>query len=189
MKTEDIIQKGYPKRLFILLLGVFILFTVSSAVYLYLDIYRPLSTHYRAVVSIVSDIHDTLIIRTLKINVFFFGLITVGILILGILYTHRVCGPLKRVQISAKAVSEGRLDTRISFREKDAIHPFGDTFNDMAEAHSNVVKKLSLETKELKEAVQELEVLAEEGKETGPAIGKIYEIDKRIKGVLNKIKI
>ena len=189
MKPEDLIHKGHPKRLFILLLCVFILFTVSSAVYLYLDIYTPLSTHYSAVVSIVSDIHETLIVKTLKINLLFFALIAAGILILGILYTHRICGPLKRVQIFAKAVSEGKLDTRISFREKDAIHPFGDTFNDMMQAQSNTVKKLAAETKDLKSAVRELKTLSDEGKDTGSGMEKVSEIDKRIKEVLNKIKV
>jgi nitrogen fixation/metabolism regulation signal transduction histidine kinase len=165
------------------------LFTVSSAVYLYLDIYTPLSTHYSAVVSIASDIHETLIIRTLKINALFFVLMTAGVLILGILYTHRICGPMKSVQIFAKAVSEGRLDTRISFREKDAIHPFGDTFNDMTEAHSKTVKKLAAETKELKAAVRKLEALSKEGKETGPAMENVSEIDMRIKEVLKKITV
>lgn len=145
--------------------------------------------HYSAVISIVSDIHETLISRTLKINVLFFVLITAGILILGILYTHRICGPLKRVQIFAKAVSEGRLDTRLSFRGKDVIHPFGETFNNMTEAYSNMVRRLATETKELKAAVRELESLSEEGRDIGPGIEKISEIDKKIKEVLNKIKV
>jgi methyl-accepting chemotaxis protein len=189
LKPEDQINKEHPKRLFILLLGVFILFTAASAVYLYLDIYKPLSTHYSAIVSIVSDIHETLIVKTLKINLLFFALIAAGILILGILYTHRICGPLKRIKIFAKAVSEGRLDTRVSFREKDAIHPFGDTFNDMMEAQSNTVKKLSAETKELKSAVRELKTLSDEGKDIGSGMERVSEIDKRIKEVLNKLQI
>ncbi len=189
MKPEDIIQKGYSKRLFILLLSVFVLFSASSAVYLYLDIYTPLSSHYSAVVSIVSDIHDTLIIKTIKINIIFFIFITAGVLILGILYSHRVCGPLIRVRIFAKAVSEGKLDTRISFREKDAIQTFADTFNDMVETHSNMVRKLRAETKELKETVRGLQVTSEEGKDIGSGMEKISNIDKNIRDILNKIKV
>ncbi len=189
MKPADIIHKGHPKRLFILLLSIVILFTVSSAVYLYLDIYRPLNTHYSAVVTIVSDIHETLIIRTLKINAFFFVLITAGIMILGILYTHRICGPLKRVQIFAKAVSEGKMATRMNFREKDAIHLFGDTFNEMVEVHSDKVRKLASELKVLREAVTEVKSLSEKEQDIRPGLEKASEIDKRIKEILKTIKL
>jgi methyl-accepting chemotaxis protein len=189
LKHGDLIHKRHPQSLFILLLGVFILFTASSAVYLYLDIYRPLNTHYSAIVSIASNMHETLVIRTLKINVLFFALVTAGVLILGVLYTHRVCGPLKRVEMFAKLVSEGRLDTRISFREKDAIHPFGDTFNKMTGAHSDRVRALATEIKELKTAVREIEALSEAGKDTRPGVEKVSEIDGRIKNILNRIKL
>ncbi len=189
MKPEEIIHKKHPKRLFILLLGVIVLFTLSSAVYLYQDIYRPLITHYSAVVTIVTDIHDTLIERTLKINALFFIMITAGILILGILYTHRVCGPLKRVQIFAKAVSEGKMGTRMSFREKDAIHSFGDTFNKMTEAHSDKIRKLTSEFNVLGDAVKEIKSLSEDEKDVMDGVERASEIDKRIKEVLNTLKV
>ncbi len=189
MNPGNIIHKGHPKRLLVFLIGIFILFSLSSAVYLYLDIYRPLSTHYSAVVTIVSDIHETLIMRTLKINVLFFFLITVGILILGILYTHRICGPLKRVQIFAKGVSEGQMDNRINFRGKDAIHPFGDTFNDMTQAYSNKIRKLTSEINELKVAITEIESSSGEEKDVASLVEKTSEINKRINEVLSTIKL
>ncbi len=189
MKPGEIIHKEHPKRLLILLVGIIILFTLSSAVYLFLDIYRPLSTHYTAVVTIIADIHDTLIERTLKINAIFFIMITAGILILGILYTHRICGPLKRVQIFAKAVSEGKMDVRINFRDKDAIHPFGDTFNTMTEAHGNKIRKLVSEFNVLDDAVKEIKSLSEEERDIRSSAEKAAEIDKRIKEVLNTLKL
>jgi hypothetical protein len=68
-------------------------------------------------VSILNDIHETLIIKTLKINTFFFLLAFAGILILGIIYTNRVCGPLYRVKFILKSVAEGRIDTPMRFRQ------------------------------------------------------------------------
>ncbi|MEN8262933.1 MAG: hypothetical protein ABFR82_05675, partial [Nitrospirota bacterium] len=63
MKPDEIINKGLSGRLLLLVLGVFIVFTLLSAAYIYLDMYRPLSTHYSAVVSIISGIHETLAVK------------------------------------------------------------------------------------------------------------------------------
>jgi methyl-accepting chemotaxis protein len=189
LKPGDLISRKHPQNLFVLLFGIFMLFAVSSAVYLYLDIYRPLSTHYSAIVTIASDLHETLTIQTLKINVLFFGLITAGILMLGILYTHRVCGPLERVKIFAKAVSEGRMDSRICFREKDAIHTLGENLNNMTEVYGHTVVSLASEIKELRAAVKELEGLSREGADTKAVLKRASEIDARINEALDKITL
>jgi hypothetical protein len=113
-------QKDFAGRLILLMLGVFSAFTLLSVAYLYFDMYRPLSTHYSAVVSIVTDMRETLLIKTLTINAVSFVLIFAGILILGVLYTHRIAGPMYRVNVIAKEVAQGNLDAKITFRKKDA---------------------------------------------------------------------
>lgn len=62
------------------------------------------------------------IIKTLKINAIFFILTVTGIFILGVIYTHMVCGPLVRVHLCSHSVADGKMNTKIKFRKKDAIH-------------------------------------------------------------------
>jgi len=173
----------------ILILGVFIVFTVISAGYLYFDIYRPLNTHYSAMVSILSDIHETLISKTFKINAIFFILISVGILIIGILFTHRVVGPLHRIKLSAKAVAEGKLDTVITFRKKDAIQHFAKVFNEMTTVYGDRISELGSEIKKLKEELTRLESSVKEENATEPDLQKVLEAEEKINALLSGIKI
>ncbi len=185
----EIISKSLPRGLLLLALGLFVGFSVLAAVYLYSDVSRPLSTHYSAIVSILNDMHETLIIKTLKINALFFVLTFAGILILGIMYTHRVCGPLHKVELCSKSVAEGKIDTKIKFRKKDAIHAFGDIFNEMTNNYSDKVKELNAEADQLKKTITDIRNLAEKGESTEEDMERALEIDERIKELLKTIKL
>lgn len=189
LKPTEVIGKGYLTRLLLLLICVFIIGTTVSAIYLYLDIYRSLDTHYSAILSIITEIKETLIIRTIKINAFFFLLISAGIVILGILYTHRIAGPLYRIKLYAKMVGEGRLDSDVKFRRKDVIHSFGESFNDMTKSYSDRLTVLISEIQQFKDAIAELKSLTEEGEDTEIAMEKVLEHDSRIKKLLNTIRL
>lgn len=189
LKPTEVIGKGYLTRLLLLLICVFIIGTTVSAIYLYLDIYRSLDTHYSAILSIITEIKETLIIRTIKINAFFFLLISAGIVILGILYTHRIAGPLYRIKLYAKMVGEGRLDSDVKFRRKDVIHSFGESFNDMTKSYSDRLTVLISEIQQFKDAIAELKSLTEEGEDTEIAMKKVLEHDSRIKKLLNTIRL
>lgn len=189
LKPTEVIRKGYLTRLVLLLICIFIIGTTVSAIYLYLDIYRSLDTHYSAILSIITEIKETLVIRTIKINAFFFLLISAGIVILGILYTHRIAGPLYRIKLYAKMVGEGRLDTDIKFRRKDVIHSFGESFNDMTKSYSDRLTVLISEIQQFKDAIAELKSLTEKGEDTEIAMKRALEQDSRIKRLLNTIRL
>ena len=188
-KPEGILSSGYSGRLLLSVLCVFIAATLFSSIFFYIEVNRPLSTHYSAVVSILTDIHQTLMFETLKINTVFFILMFGGVMILGILYTHRIVGPLHRVKLSAKSVSRGKLDTKITFRNKDAIHAFGDAFNEMTENHSDRIKMLASEVKHLRTALTDLKSLTDEGKDTEAEVRNIIDIDRSIERILSAVKL
>ncbi len=189
MKPDEIIKKGFTLRLLLLMLGVFIVFTVLSSTYSYLNIYRPLGTHYSAIVTIVSEVHETLVKKTLKINALFFLMIFAGIMVLGILYTHRIVGPLLRVRMSAKAVEEGKLNAEMTFRKNDAIHPFKDSFNRMTASYRDRAGTLHSEIELLKESMTKLELLTEEGKDTESEMKEVLDRDRRIRKLFSEIRL
>ena len=189
MRPDEIIHKSHPRRLLLLIFGVFIVFSVLSTLYIYFDINRPLSTHYSAIVSILSDIHETLIIKTIKINAVFSILIFAGILILGIFYTHRIVGPLERVKICSRSVARGDLGAKIIFRKKDIIHSFGDTFNEMTEYYSDRIMAVDSEMKRMLKILTDLKSQIEEGNAAEKDMQRAFEANEKIRGLLDKIKL
>ena len=188
-KPSGVIKKGYLTRFLLPVICVFLFGTAISSIYLYLDLYRPLTTHYSAILSILTEIKESLIINTIKINAFFYLMVFLGIVILGIIYTHRIAGPLHRIKLYAKYISEGRLDTSIKFRRKDAIHKFAESLNEMINSYSNRITAIDSDIQQLKEAITELKSLTEKGENKEVALKKAIDMDSRIKNLLNTIKL
>ncbi len=189
MTTDKVITKGYLARLVLSALCIFIIGAAVSAVFIYSDIHRPLDSHYSAILSIITEIKETLIIRTLKINAVFYSMIFAGIVVLGIIYTHRIAGPLYRIRLYAKEVSKGRLDADIKFRRKDAIHLFAESLNHMTQSYNDRVTMLASEIRQLKDAVKELQTLTEKDEDTAAAQQRIYELDEKINDLLSTLRL
>jgi methyl-accepting chemotaxis protein len=116
-------------------------------------------------------------------------MIFAGIVILGILYTHKIAGPLHRIRGFARSIGEGRLDGDIKLRQKDVIHPFAESLNKMTRSYNDRVALLISEIEELKSAIKELKSRTEKGENTEITVKKILEIDGRIKNLLDTIKL
>jgi methyl-accepting chemotaxis protein len=189
MQSEGMIQKNFLRNFLLLLLIIFLAGTVISALTLYFDVYRPLSTEYSSILSVIAEIMDSLIVRTAKIYGLFYLFITVGIVYLVILYTHRIAGPLHRVKLQTKAIGEGRLDTVIKLRRNDAITSFADTINDMTVSLNDRVENLTNEIQQLRNAVTEMKSSADENKNTEHALKKAIEQDSTIKSLLDSLRL
>jgi len=189
LEQEKIIRRSYLPGLIFGALGIFVLGIAASALLLHLEIYEPLDTHYRGVLSIISDVRETLIITTLKISGISSLLIILGLAGLVIFYTHRIAGPLHRVKACAKSIGQGSLGTKAKFREKDVIHPFAESLNEMTDCYSEKVKALGSEISQLKTAVTELKSLTEAGENTEAGLMKALDNDRHIKSIIESIRL
>ncbi len=189
MKISDVLSKNYLRN-FLLLIGItFVSGTLISAAVLYADIYQPLHTHYGANISIISGLRESLIAKTLKINAIFYILISAGIGLLSVLYSHRVAGPLHRIKKYLKSIADGTPEQALKLRHKDAIESFASTINEMTGAYRKRSLKLISETDQLKKSVIELEQLAEQGRSIDNTLEMIIDTDKRISSLLKTIKV
>jgi len=188
VKPEEIIRKNHARNFLIILLLILFAGTAASAVILYLDIYRPLNTHYSAILTIMTGVKDTLIMKSLKINALFFLLIAAGVGILTLLYTHRIAGPLYRIQLYAKSVSEGKLDTELTFRRKDAVTTFAESLNAMRKNYGGSVSRLSSEVQALKNSVRDLRETTDRHDGSDSEFKKLSSIDSTIKNIIETYK-
>ncbi len=189
LKISDVLSKRYLRN-FLFLTGVIFVFgTLISSAVLYADIYQPLHTHYGAIISIISGLKESLITKTLKINLIFYIFISAGIGLLSVLYSHRVAGPLYRIKIFLKSIADGTPDRPLKLRHKDAIASFASAINDMTGAYRKRSLALISEIDQLKESVNELEQLAEQGRPVDNALEKIIDTDKGICSLLKTLKV
>jgi len=84
LKPSEIIGKHYLRNFLILVLFVLIAGAGASALVIHLNVHQPLNTHYSAILSIVSDIRDTLIERSVKISAVVSIFMIIGLLLMSI---------------------------------------------------------------------------------------------------------
>ena len=188
MKSRDIIGRNYLRNFLLAFLLVLMVGIAVSAVTLYLNIHQPLDTHYSAALSIMSDLKDTLITRSLIISAILSFMMLLGLLILGILYTHRIAGPLYRVKVAAKSISNGYLGEKITLRRKDVIHSFAEDVNELADTYSNTVKLIKSDVHQLKDAVNEVKNLPDD-KKGESAVKRISDINGHINSLFEQLKL
>jgi len=177
------------KRLLLTIFGVFFFFSLVSALVIYESLHVDLSPHYGAAISLLTQVKESLIITSIKINLIFLFLIAVGVALLGILYSHRIAGPLFRVRQYAAALGEGRFAERISFREKDVLHTLSAVLNEMAAGCQDRAELFACQLRELQDGLSSLGSLPDSSAEKLELIGKLRELDKRIKEDNQKIKL
>lgn len=172
-----------------MLLLVLLLSTTVSSLVLHLNIHRPLNTHYSEILSILSDLKETLLIKTLAISALFSFLAAIGLLFISIIYTHKIAGPLHRIKSAAKGIGEGNLETKIKLRRKDAIHHFAESLNSMTESYRDRISVLSGSLDQLKDAVTEFRSLSAEGRETDSVSKNISKKNIEIHSLIDNIKL
>lgn len=188
MKPQAVIEKGFLRNFLFILLMIFITGTALSALVLYLSVHKPLDTHYSAIISIATGIRESIVATSIKTGIVFLVLIAAGAGLLTLLYTHRIAGPLYRIRQCTKSISEGRLDTEIRLRRKDAVTAFADSVNGMTQFYREKVSALSEELKNLEHAVSELDPSRGAVKDTKELRDKIHTIDRKIKMMLEELK-
>jgi signal transduction histidine kinase len=189
LKSTDIIGKNYLINFLLAFLLVLMGGIAVSALTLYLNIHQPLDTHYSAALSIMSDLKDTIIFRSLIISAIISFMMFLGLLFLGILYTHRIAGPLYRVKVAAKSIGNGYIGEKIKLRRKDVIHSFAECVNDLTGTYSDKVKLLKSDINQLKDSVNELKNLPDDKKSLDSNVKKISDINGHINSLIENIKI
>jgi len=189
IKKTEITIKSYLINLLLLVLVIFSSGIIISALILYLDIYKSLSTHYSAAISILAGLEKTLFMKTIQINAIFYLFIAAGILAIGVFYSHRIAGPLYRIKLYAKTISEGKLHGEIKFRKKDAIHSFAEELNRMTKNYEQRLTLLDSRIQDLENVLKKINTLQEHDKATEAEVRKALEIDQEIKSILGNIKL
>jgi methyl-accepting chemotaxis protein len=183
------IKEGNFKWLLLSIFGIFLTFSLVSALVMYERLHVPLSPHYGATISLLTEVKESLIITSIGINLIFWILITVGITLLGILYSHKIAGPLFRVRQYAEALGEGRFDQRISFREKDVLHTLSTALNRVAEGYEDREKHFACQLRELQDTLLSLGSLSDDSPEQAELMRRLRELDRRIKDYSQELKL
>ncbi|MBI5043922.1 MAG: HAMP domain-containing protein [Nitrospirae bacterium] len=136
------IKKGFQAR-FILrfILVIFLGIMVSSGIVYYLTSKRIEEAYYRSHIKIAStgEIVYPILIAA---NIVTVSIIIVITIIITLLISHKIAGPLYRIEKSIHEIGEGNLSFKIYLRAKDELITLAEIFNNMIAKLRGKIEKM-----------------------------------------------
>ncbi len=155
---------------------------VTTLAVLYFTMQQNIGPTYAIGIKMLTALRQDILYKALTIFGITFLFIIIGILILAMLYSHRITGPLYRLTQFVKKVTEGHLNERAGIRDTDVIHPVADELNELVSVYHNKFQ-------EIKEEVKTLETLTakmDTGEET---LSKIKKKAKEIRQLTEQFQL
>jgi len=186
VEQEKIIRGGYLAGLIIAVSIVFTAGIVTASILIYYRTDQSLNIHYSAIISSLMSLRDTLFSLSIRISLLVSVLTVGGLLIIGILYTHRIAGPVYRLKMIASSISRGEIGERVKFRKRDAIHPVADAFNYMIDVLGSDIREMR---SILREVDEYLDSVDPDSEDRDRILGEIDARKIRLRSIINKYEI
>jgi methyl-accepting chemotaxis protein len=161
---------------------------VLTAAVFHLSLREP-GASYADSYKFLAELDSVLVSRSLVLFFFTLLLSIAGIIILAIVYSHRVAGALHKLGMHSKRIASGDLAASVRLRSTDVIHDLADDFNGISGRYRQLLVQLEMKTRELGAVMDDQE---KQGKGKGAAGGlpdKISESIDEIRTLLNQIKL
>ncbi len=190
-RTRYITDKNFQARYIVKALVLMLLISIIFAWTVYRSGWIPL-------VEKLSDVYPQKmlvpILKAVNIKLIINLLLLVPIVILFAVYlSHKIAGPLVRIERDIKAVAKGDLKMRLSLRRKDELKSLAQSINEMTESIEEMVRKNSSSVAEMKEVTRKLlatlEKTSPSREESLQAVGKLNKGIDEISDTLSRYKL
>jgi len=128
---------------------------LSAGILLFL-VHRPIGGDYSATLYTLQQFKGLLLSRTVVIGLVVGVLISGAVALINLFYSHRIAGPLYRIEQEAGRIEEGDLTVRIRLRQGDAVEPLADEISRLASKHRERVAELRKRSMEWTAKAEEL---------------------------------
>lgn len=157
MKGSSFIQKRYQLRFITYFCGSILVMGLLSMLILYLYTYNEIggTSYYQALLTV----------KGLKQNIAYAMMFTGGVVIIlasaatltiTLIGSHKIAGPVYRLERSLESIGSGNLSQKIKFREHDAIHELADNINKTTESLNERVSSIGMNLKGVREEAERL---------------------------------
>jgi HAMP domain-containing protein len=114
-----------------------------------------------------------------------------GVVFIGIVYSHRVAGPLYRLRRIAEEVSGGNLAIEVRLRKNDIVKPLADSVNDMLESYRQRRIKILVSVERMQAEVRQLESALKDndGRKIAASVSALISESSEVESVFKGLKL
>lgn len=118
-------------------------------------------------------------------SIFILAAATLAIAAVSIFFSHKIAGPIYRIEKNLERVASGDLTVETRFRGKDELTAVADEINAMVRGIGSSIRSMKGGFEELKREADGLEALL---KEESPPYGEVRASIERIRGMVQALK-
>jgi len=183
------IQKGFQTNMIIKFVSLLIVMAVTSSGILYVFAGNTLEMSYYEAHSSIKSMWDILGPTVLATNLLSLAVISVATVYVIMFLSHKISGPLYKLEKNINEISEGNLNLHAHFRDGDQIQTVGIALGNMLEKLSRKINAITVASNELAAVENKLLSLKNNTSVAGKDIEAIYDqLTKTTKDLSNELK-
>ena len=191
MKKDDLslgVSKSYQRSLVLKCAFVFIVGVMLTTLIFFLSVHQKLGSSYQESFNILSHLRQEVFVQSILIYTSTLVLIAGGIILITLLYSHRVVGPMYRLGKVVSNISAGDFSGKVVLRKKDAIQPLAEELNNLLAEYRETINDITIKVKEFKELSENI---SNETDSAGPedSFSNLAGKAKELEGIVEKIKL
>lgn len=150
------IKKGFQIRFILKFCSLVLIGVIMSTGLLFLFSRGTLTSSYQQSRLIIRNTASAILPTTIYINLVILGLITLATIVIILIISHKLAGPLFRFEKELKEIGKGNLTTVISLRKKDQIADLAGSLNNMTDSLRDRVLAIQKEVEHLTETASQV---------------------------------
>ena len=156
-RSQYFIKRRFQARFVVLFIALVIVGSIISGAILYRVTYKELGVEFGRAHSQLRSTGEIILPAVLLTNVITVGVIGIATIIVTIVLSHKIAGPLYRFEKNAKKVGEGDLTVRTKLRESDQTKQLAIAFSEMTDSLREKMKDLKDKALEISKTVTDLD--------------------------------
>ncbi|MGR3318909.1 MAG: HAMP domain-containing protein [Candidatus Anammoxibacter sp.] len=190
-RKQYFIQKDFQTKFILRFLGIALIASIASAFAFYFFVANDISASFSKAHMQIRNTWQIFLPALIMIGSLTFIISAAISTFMMIRFSHKIAGPLFRLEQIAKQIGEGNLDINVKLREEDQILPLAESFGKMAKGMNDRMYEIRESAENLDKAANKLLQLkgkAQNG-EFDAAIKKVQENQQSLMGSISSFKI
>ena len=171
-------QKNYRLLLYVYSLVIVLLGVSFAGLAVLWSLPGNLGEGYHNIQAMLRGIQQVLFLRITLLYTITTLLIVLAMVVLHLLYSHRIAGPAYRIGLEAAKIGKGTLTGNIRFRRHDNLMDMADSMNDVALRYQDNISRVQECLSIIEERSQKMLTLIQQGKYEGAIKQEADEISK-----------
>jgi methyl-accepting chemotaxis protein len=140
---DNYFDNRYKKKFIVRFIVGMVLISLASCLLFFAIIPKEAASRYVSLIYYLHDTHQNLVPILLVVGLFEVVLALLFTLLLALLISHKVGGPMYKIRQNIEQIATGNLSlSEISFRDRDQVQPLAARFNEMLKSWRDQIKEL-----------------------------------------------